>query len=34
MIQITGIRYLGRMSDTKKTEVKVDLFGTYKTAAE
>jgi DNA polymerase III alpha subunit len=34
MIQITGIRYLGRMSETKKTEVKSDLFGTYKAAAE
>jgi len=34
MIQITGIRYLGRMSETKKTETKVDLFGSYKAAAE
>jgi DNA polymerase III alpha subunit len=34
MIQITGIRYLGRMSETSKTEVKNDLFGVYKVAAE
>jgi DNA polymerase III alpha subunit len=34
MIQITGIRYLGRISDLKKKVVKTDLFGTYQTAAE
>jgi hypothetical protein len=34
MIQITGIRYIGRMSDLKKKVEKKDLFGAYQAAAE
>jgi DNA-directed DNA polymerase III PolC len=34
MLSVTGIRFLGRMSDGKKKEIKKDLFGEYKVAAE
>jgi DNA polymerase III alpha subunit len=34
MLQVTGIRLLGRMSYKKKGEVKLDLFGTYQAAAQ
>lgn len=34
MLSVTSLRYIGKMSDTKRKEIKQDLFGTYARAAE